>query len=46
MFWDINSWLNIQIGFEKKGVLGRTKSSINIKQNSDQTPKTIKQGSI
>ena len=29
MFWDIiNSWLDIQIGFEKKNVLERKKSCI------------------
>ena len=39
----LNSWLDIQIDFQKNLILGRRKSCIIIKLKSRETPKAIKQ---
>ena len=39
----LNSWLDMQIDFQKNLILGRRKSCIIIKLKSRETPKAIKQ---
>ena len=39
MFWDINSWLDIQIDFEKKMFQEVKCPTLLLQKNSEETPK-------